>query len=193
MDASSEFDFVVAIGASHGGLSAVRDLLAALPRNLRAPVIVALHGDSNSRLSEVLAFQNAQEVRKLEQGDSLQEGRIHVVPGGRHAYFRHGKLMLSEAVSGKGFRPSIDLLFMTMASEFGRHALGVILSGELKDGMRGAQIIYDLGGRTIVQDPSDAENSSMPNSIIFNDHPETIRSAEDLGTWLGELIGGHMS
>jgi two-component system CheB/CheR fusion protein len=78
---------------------------------------------------------------------------------------------------------------MTLAAEYGDRAIAVVLSGALKDGMRGAQIIYDMGGQTIVQDPREAEHAGMPNSVIFDDHQETVLSAAKLGEWLGNLIG----
>ncbi len=68
-------------------------------------------------------------------------------------------------------------------------AIGVVLSGTMADGMRGAQIIHDVGGKTIVQDPSDAQFPDMPQHVIRRDHPALIEAADELGNWLSDEIG----
>lgn len=181
--------FVVAIGASAGGVTAIIDLLATLPERLDAPVVIAVHSEPASLLKEALQFKSSLNIKSAEDGEMLQSGVIYVVPGAKHAFFRNGDLQLSSVVRDSGFRPSIDALFMSMAAEYGERAIAVVLSGLLKDGMRGAQVIYDMGGRTIVQDPKDAEYASMPQSVIRSDHPNAILTASDLGTWLASQIG----
>lgn len=78
---------------------------------------------------------------------------------------------------------------MTLAAEYGENAVGVVLSGTMNDGMRGAQIIHDVGGQTIVQSPGDADYSSMPMQVIERDHPTKVGDAKALGAWLVEHIG----
>ncbi|UWR21860.1 chemotaxis protein CheB [Sulfitobacter sp. S190] len=181
--------FVVAIGASAGGLTAVVELLRALPEGLNAPIVIAIHSDPSSRLDTVLQAKINLPIVKLETDTKLEAGTVYVVPGATHALFRKGSVRLSEEVSESGFRPSIDALFMTLAAEYQDKAVAVVLSGLLKDGMRGAQVVYDMGGRTIVQNPEDAIYESMPRSVINSDHPAAILSATELGEWLCDLIG----
>lgn len=180
---------VVAVGASAGGLSAINDLLAELPTGLAAPVIVAVHSEPASQLKEALQFRSSLHIKSAQDGEVLENGTVYVVPGAKHAFFRNGTLQLSTIVQDSGFRPSIDALFMSLASEYKQRAIAVVLSGLLKDGMRGAQVIHDMGGRTIVQDPEEAKYSSMPDSVIRGDHPKAIRTASELGTWLVSVIG----
>ena len=183
---------VIAIGASAGGLEALRELLGELPADFPAPIVVAIHSQPESRLIGVLQFDAAKRgmaVRQVSDGDKLQPGMVHVVPGATHAFFRRGGLRLSETVRDSGFRPSIDALFMSLASEYGADAIAVVLSGMMNDGMRGAQVIYDMGGITIVQDPKDADHASMPQNVINADHPREVLSAQDLGIWLRKAIG----
>lgn len=188
-DASAHLKNVVAIGASAGGVRAICDLIKELPDHLDAPIVIAVHSLPDSKLTEVLQATTRLPVKEVEDGDVLQNGCIHVVPGAKHVFFQNGALKLSQLVHDSGFRPSIDALFMTMAAEYGDRAVAVILSGTLKDGMRGAQVVFDVGGRTIVQDPREAAFDGMPNSIIFNDHPEKILPAADLGRWLTKELG----
>ena len=181
---------VIAIGASAGGLQPLRDLLEVLPNDFDAPIVVAIHSAPNSFLTEVLQFAegSGMKVRKVEDGDTLQNGVVHVVPGAKHAFVQNARLRLSGVVRDSGYRPSIDALFMTLASSHGENAVAVVLSGLMNDGMRGAQVIYDMGGTTIVQDPKDAEFAEMPKNVIRADHPRKVLAAEDLGHWLKDLM-----
>jgi len=181
--------FVVAIGASAGGLSAIKDLLAVLPADLDAPVVIGVHSEPASKLKQALEAHSTLNIKSAENGEALETSTVYIVPGARHAFFREGRLWLSEIVEDSGFRPSIDALFMTLAAEYGERAIAVVLSGLLKDGMRGAQVIHDMGGRTIVQDPDDALYASMPSSVIRGDHPKAVRTASELGSWLTSVIG----
>lgn len=189
MTANPAKDYVVAIGASAGGLAAIKDLIAELPDDLDAPIVIGVHSNEASTLTEVLQQVSRLNIKEVVDEDVLEKGWIYVLPGAKHGFFRNGRIYLSEVVRDSGFRPSIDALFITLAAEYGANAIAVVLSGMLKDGMRGAQVIYDMGGQTIVQDPNDAEYMSMPDSIIQSDHPEIVRSATALGTWLAGHIG----
>jgi two-component system chemotaxis response regulator CheB len=182
-------NFIVAIGASAGGLPAVKELLAELPPDLNAPVVIAIHSEPASILRQALEFRSPLNIKTAEDGETLEKSTVYVVPGAKHAFFGGGQLRISSVVRDSGFRPSIDALFMTMAAEYGERAIGVILSGLLQDGMRGAQVVHDMGGRTIVQDPAEALHDSMPNSVIRSDHPKAILSATELGHWLTSVIG----
>jgi two-component system chemotaxis response regulator CheB len=181
--------FIVAIGASAGGLQAIIDLLSSLPARLNAPIVIAVHSEPASKLSEVLQARSQLEICKAEDGDVLQPGTVYILPGATHGFFKDKKLHLSSTVRNSGFRPSIDALFMTMASEYRERAIAVVLSGTMSDGMRGAQIIYDMGGETIVQDPDDAQFPDMPENVIKRDHPTIIAKASALGDWLSSKIG----
>lgn len=181
--------FVVAVGASAGGIEAIRDMIAELPGDLDAPVVIAMHSEPGAKLANVLKFRSSLDIRTAQNGDVLECGTIYVVPGATHAFFRNGRLRLSEIVTDSGFRPSIDALFMTLAAEYGNRGIAVVLSGMLQDGMRGAQVVYDMGGRTVVQDPDEAGEESMPQSVIRNDHPSAVRTAAELGEWLNWTVG----
>lgn len=182
-------EYVVAIGASAGGLDPLREIMRIFPANLNAPIVIAMHSAPGSQLTEILNFGNSLSIVRLEDEQVLECGHIYVVPGAHHAFFKDGRISLSAVVDRSRYRPSIDALFTTLALEYREKAIAVVLSGQLDDGKRGAQIIYDLGGTTIVQCPEDAEFSSMPMSVIAFDHPETAVPAAELAHWLIDKIG----
>ena len=148
------------------------------------PVIIAVHGGSKSRLADVLQFHKKLDVRAAKDGDILRGGVIYVVPGATHAAVKDGHIFLSEPARQAKFRPSIDALFVSLAMEYKQGAIGIVLSGTLNDGMKGAQILYEMGGITIAQDPDDAQFNCMPQSVITHDHPEDVLSAKHIGAWL---------
>lgn len=184
-----EGSYVVALGASAGGLAAILELLGSLPKRLNAPIVIAVHSQPASKLTEALQSKIDLSIREAEDGDELNPGTIYILPGAKHGFFKDAKLRLSDTVRNSGFRPSIDALFMTLASEYGDRSIAVVLSGTMSDGLRGAQIIYDMGGDTIVQDPDDAHFPDMPENVILHNHPSVVASASDLGVWLEKKIG----
>lgn len=189
MNTPPNLKHVIAIGASAGGLEAIINLLSALPAKLAAPIVIAVHSQPASKLAEALRVKTTLPIYEADEVSELRLGTVYVLPGATHGFFKNGKLYLSKTVRDSGFRPSIDALFMTMASEYGDKSIAVVLSGTMTDGMRGAQVIYDMGGETIVQDPEDARFENMPESVINRDHPTVIASASDLGKWISNKVG----
>ena len=180
---------IVVVGASAGGLTAVSELLIELPADYPWPVVVASHSGPKSYLAEALRLRRDMRIaiETATDGMALKGGRAIVLPGATHGLVIGPRLHLSPLVRESGFRPSVDALFMTAAASYGRRAVAVVLSGTMNDGMRGAQVIYDMGGMTIVQDPADAERAEMPQNVIDADHPRRVMSAPDLGSWLAGI------
>lgn len=181
---------IVAIGASAGGLEPLVELLRVLPAKFDAPVVVAVHAPPESLLTEVLEARDTGglTICKAQDGDLLEAGTVYVVPGGTHAFVREDRIEIRAMKRNSGFRPSIDALFMSLAASRGEQAIAVVLSGSMNDGMRGSQMVYDLGGITLVQDPDEADYAEMPQNVIRRDHPRHILKAEELGQWLADLI-----
>ncbi|MDA8870744.1 chemotaxis protein CheB [Rhizobiaceae bacterium] len=178
---------IVVVGCSAGGLKAVVELLRELPATFPIPIVIASHSRPESQL--LAALQLKRDLRLpivgAVDGIRLAGPSVFVLPGATHGLVVRDRLMLSPTVRESGFRPSIDALFMTAAASFQDRTVAVVLSGTMSDGMRGAQVIYDMGGMTIVQDPDDADQAQMPQSVIANDHPRAILAASELGKWLG--------
>jgi two-component system chemotaxis response regulator CheB len=159
---------LVVIGASAGGIEALRTLAAALPQDFPAPICVVVHtspqapGVLDAILSRagVLAAINAVNHQRLEPG------RIYVAPPDFHLIIEPGIVRVTKGPRENRFRPAIDPLFRSAAQVYGPRAIGVILTGSLDDGTDGLWAIKQLGGCAIVQDPDDAMFPSMPQSAI---------------------------
>ena len=179
---------VIAIGGSAGALDAIFELFEEVPVDLPAPIVVGLHSRPESRLFDSLGMRMPHNLRLIEDGDRIEAATVHVIPPARHVFFRGDGLSVSEEVEDSGFRPSIDALFMTLAASHGTRGVGIVLSGLLQDGMRGAQVLYDVGARTLVQDPDGAKFDEMPLSVIRNDHPDAVLPPKELGRWIARTV-----
>jgi two-component system chemotaxis response regulator CheB len=164
---------VVAIGVSTGGPAALAYLLPRLPADLKAAIVVVQHMPEGG-FTEMLARRLAQgcglDVREARDGDALRDGQVLVAPGGRHLRVGrrpHGALALvggGEPVCGH--RPSADVLFHSVAEEFGSRGMGVLLTGMGEDGAAGLQAIREALGQTLAQDEESSVVFGMPRAAI---------------------------
>lgn len=156
----------VVIGASAGGVEALRVLLAALPATLGAPVIVVLHIGSEARWAWATVFAGcALEVREAEDKEPARPGMIYVAPPDYHLLLdRSGVLTLSLDEPVHFARPSIDVLFDAAAWALGAGVLGILLTGANEDGARGLAAIHRAGGACWVQAPETAAVDVMPRA-----------------------------
>ena len=161
---------IIVIGASAGGLEALQKLVAGLPENLPAAVMVVLHRtpEQDSYLPQILRRAGNLPAADAWDGESIQKGRIYVAPPDRHLLIEDGALRLVRGPKENHTRPAIDPLFRTAAREFGPRVVGVVLSGTLYDGTAGLFDIKRGGGLAVVQDPQEALFPGMPESAIGN-------------------------
>jgi two-component system, chemotaxis family, protein-glutamate methylesterase/glutaminase len=180
---------VVVVGASAGGVEALRLMVAGLPPDLPAAVLIVLHvpRSSPSALPSILARATALAVQPAVDGEPLRHGRIYVAPADRHLLIIDNQTRLSRGPSENGHRPAIDPLFRSAARAFGPRVVGVVLSGSRDDGAAGLAVIADRGGTTIVQDPADAVFSSMPRAAIELTSPDHVVPATRIGPLLSEI------
>jgi two-component system chemotaxis response regulator CheB len=159
---------VVAIGASAGGVVALPAILSALPPGFPAAVVIVVHlaPHRQSLLRSVLARTSSLPVREASSGDVIRRGVVYVAPPATHLVLVGGKLILTEALPVHFARPSVDVLFNSVAVACGARAVGVILTGAGIDGASGLSAIKRAGGRTIVQDPSSADHAGMPSAAL---------------------------
>ena len=157
---------VIVIGASAGGVEALRLLVRDLPADLAAPVAVVLHVGAQSILPELLAAVGPLPAHHAENGEALQPGTIYVAPPGRHLLVHDDHLMLRRGARENLARPAIDPLFRSAAASFGAGTIGVVLTGSLNDGTAGLVAIKHCGGTTIVQEPLEANYPDMPLSAL---------------------------
>jgi two-component system chemotaxis response regulator CheB len=158
---------IIAIGASHGGVDALRSLIAGLPEDFAVPIVVVLHvGARRSILPSLLQAVDGLTASHAMDGEPIRPGHIHVAPPDHHLLVEDGHLRLSRGPRENWARPAIDPLFRSVAAAYGHDAIGVILTGSLNDGSAGLFEIERRGGIAIVQDPAEAEDPSMPRSAL---------------------------
>ncbi len=158
---------LVVIGASAGGVAALRKLSAELPADFGAPVLIVLHiGAHESLLPELIAADCALDVSRAVDGEALKAGTIRIAPPDLHLTVDDGVARLMRSPKENFARPAIDALFRSAALDFDSHVIGVILTGMLDDGTAGLQAIKCAGGIAVVQDPRDAIEPSMPASAL---------------------------
>lgn len=182
-------DKVVVIGASAGGLDALKRVLGKLPADFPAPVLVVMHiGARESILPALLRKVCALQVRHARDGEHLAQPMILVAPPDRHLMVeRDGPLGCVRLTSGameNYTRPAIDPLFRSAAAAYGPGATGVILTGYLDDGTAGLQAIKACGGIAVVQDPADAFADGMPTSALEQVAVDYVLKLDDIGDML---------
>ena len=155
---------VACVGASWGGLAALTELVAALPKTFPLPVAVVQH---RSRHADNLLAGLLQDVAHLrvidvEDKEPLEPGTIYIAPANYHMMVEKGHLSLTTDPLVRFSRPSIDVTFMSAADAYPGATLGIVLTGANDDGSRGLRHIVDRGGKAIVQDPATAESATMP-------------------------------
>jgi two-component system chemotaxis response regulator CheB len=138
---------------------------------LDSPIVVVMHRGPQqvSRLAQVIARHCALPVKEAAPMDALTPGHVYLAPPGVHLVVDDGQLDLDRSGKVSFARPSIDVLFESVAKAYGGRAVGVILSGAGADGARGLQAIRAAGGVTIVQDPAEARFSRLPEAAIAAD------------------------
>jgi two-component system, chemotaxis family, protein-glutamate methylesterase/glutaminase len=175
---------LVAIGASAGGIEALRIVLPMLPPEIPAAVAIVLHRSAShdgDRLRTVLSANVRLPVSVADDGALIQPGRIALCPGGVHLVAERGRFRLTTEAHENGSRPAVDVLFRSVAATCGPRAVGVILSGTLDDGTAGLATIKAAGGFAVVQDPRDATFAGMPANAIENVAVDAIAPAGQLG------------
>jgi two-component system, chemotaxis family, protein-glutamate methylesterase/glutaminase len=166
----------VAIGASAGGVQALKTIVGALPADLPAAVFVVLHLDPNRRslLPTLLAASTALRVPAVLDGGAVESGSIYVAVPDRHLLVSDGRVRLGVSAPVHFVRPSVDCLFESIAFGWRTAAVAVVLTGNGVDGASGIAAIKRRGGCTIVQDPCDADFPSMPRAAIATGLVDTV-------------------
>ena len=159
---------VVVIGASAGGIEALRELIAGLPADFPAAIAVVLHTSPQSPgiLHDILTRSGHLEAVSPQDRDRLRAACIYVALPDFHLLIEPGRVRVARGPKENRFRPAVDPLFRSAAQVYGPNAIGVVLTGSLDDGTAGLWAIKQLGGVAIVQDPDDALFPGMPQNAI---------------------------
>ena len=157
---------IVAIGASRGGLAVLELLLRRLPARCGCPIVIVQHrgSDDESRLAAILQGFTALRVIEPEDKQPLEAGCVYLAPPGYHLLVERAWLSLSVDPPVLFARPSIDVLFESVADSYGADAVVIMMTGASADGAAGAAAVKSAGGRVFVQDPKTAESPIAPRA-----------------------------
>jgi two-component system, chemotaxis family, protein-glutamate methylesterase/glutaminase len=184
---------VVAIGASTGGPAAIVQILRALPRGLPVPVFFVLHIDEpfGAAFAEWLEHQTPHRVSYAcdrQPVDSLR-GQVIMAPPGRHLTVAGARLHLSSDPPRHSCRPSVDVLFESLAADRGTEVLGCLLTGMGRDGAAGLLAIRQAGGFTIAQDENTSVIYGMPREAVMLNAARMVLPLDQIGPQIVQLLG----
>lgn len=187
---------IIAIGVSTGGPNALQYLLSQIPADFPAAFVIVQHMPEGftdmfaRRLDECCAL----DIQEAKSGDLLIAGRVLICPGNHHLMVRRmprGEMVvLSDTQPINGHRPSVDVLFHSVAQEFGLTAVGIIMTGMGEDGAEGLGAIKAAGGMTIAQSEETCVVSGMPRAAILKGYANMVLPLEGLGAYLVAQYGG---
>ncbi|HWO19930.1 MAG TPA: chemotaxis protein CheB [Kofleriaceae bacterium] len=180
---------VVGVGASAGGLDALRQLFARVPTDTGFAFVVLQHLPPSQcgQLAALLATSTAMPVIDIETGHRVERNTVLVVPPHTDAHMHRGALMLRAGKAGARPRLPIDGLFRSLAEVLGDRAIGIVLSGTAHDGTEGLRAIHAAGGLVLVQEPSTAQFDEMPRSAIAAGVAALVLSPARLAEELGAI------
>jgi two-component system, chemotaxis family, protein-glutamate methylesterase/glutaminase len=167
---------IVVIGASRGGLDAVRTIIESLPRDCGAAFALVFHvGRGPNLVPEILNWRGRLLALFGRDGDPFIPGRIYVAPSDCHMVLSPpGCIHLDRGARVHNTRPAVDPLFESAAKLYGERVVGVVLSGRGTDGAAGLHCIKSHGGLPLVQDPAEAPSPQMPAAAKAADEPEVL-------------------
>jgi two-component system chemotaxis response regulator CheB len=184
---------VVAIGISTGGPQALEFLLAQLPPDFPGTIVVVQHMPEGftdmfaRRLDELCSLR----VKEAQSGDLLQAGRVLICPGSRHMRLKHLTMgdivVLNDDARVNGHRPSVDVLFNSVAEEFGPQAVAAIMTGMGDDGAEGLGAVKRAGGMTIAQSEESCVVFGMPKAAIERGYATRVVALDVLSNTLQAL------
>lgn len=180
---------IVVIGASAGGIDALRTLVKNLPRDLPASIFVVIHfpAFSTSVLPDILSRSGPIHAVQARDRQRIERGKIYVAKPDAHLLVDEGVIRMTRGPLENHTRPSIDPLFRSAAHSYGERVVGVILSGTLFDGTAGLASIKQAGGIAIVEDPREAAFDSMPRSAIANVDIDHVLPIDGIAAKICEL------
>jgi two-component system chemotaxis response regulator CheB len=179
------------IGGSAGSLDVIIHMLPWLDKRIGYAVVIVIHRRANqdSLLSDILAMKTDWTVKEAEEKEALQGGHIYIVPSDYHLLIESDHTFsLDDSEKVNYSRPSIDVTFDAAAETYGNKLVAVLLSGANADGVEGMKRIKQLGGTCIVQSPSSAEVSYMPEQAIRHVPVDHVVNGDELGAFVNRLL-----
>lgn len=180
---------LIVMGASLGGVAALKVLLQGLQAEFAIPIVIVQHRHRSSKngIVEFLQCYSKLNVKEVEDKDEIAAGWIYLAPADYHLLVEPHHFVLSTDEPVSYARPSIDVLFESAADAHGEQTVGVVLTGANQDGTAGAAAIKARGGKVIVQDPTNAECAVMPASVLAQTKVDWILPLNQIASQLNAL------
>lgn len=180
---------IIVIGASAGGLEALKKIVQSLPPGMDASIFIVWHMSPDVRgiMPDILNKLNTIYAAHAIDREPIKPNRIYVAPPDHHLLIEEGWVRVTRGPKENHFRPAVDPLFRSAAYTYGNRVIGVILSGALDDGTAGLWRIKHNGGVAIVQEPADAEVPSMPENALREVEIDLCVPATDIAALLIKL------
>jgi two-component system chemotaxis response regulator CheB len=180
---------ILVVGASAGGIEALKAVCGSLPADLSAAVFVAVHlaASGPDLLPGILTRAGPLPAIHPEDLQPIEPRRIHVAPPDHHLLVKDGYVRVVRGPRENGHRPAVDPLFRSAAVAYGPRVIGVVLTGALDDGTAGLAAIKSRGGLAVVQDPLEARYPSMPQNAIRNVRVDHRARLAEMGPLLARL------
>jgi two-component system chemotaxis response regulator CheB len=184
---------IIVVGTSWGGLSALHQLIAGLPRDFAIPVVAVQHRHRRSGqiLTSLLQDRTSLGVCEVEDKAPIRAGNVYIAPPDYHLLIDRGFFSLSTDEPVHYSRPSIDVTFVSAADTYGDRSVGVVLTGANADGSRGLKRIADRGGLALVQSPDTAESAAMPAAAIRAVPSARVLTIQEIAATLSGLPMAH--
>jgi two-component system CheB/CheR fusion protein len=181
-DVQNEPLYIVGMGASAGGLEALEEFFQNMPPDTGIEFVLVPHLDPTHKalMAELLQRATSMKVSEIEDGTKVEPNQIYVIPPNKDMTIMHGVLQLLEPTMPRGIKMPIDFFFRHLASDQGEKSIAIILSGMGTDGTLGLKAIKEKLGTVMVQDPSSAKYSGMPQSAINTNLADYVAPAHDL-------------
>jgi two-component system chemotaxis response regulator CheB len=180
----------VVIGASAGALEALSIILPGLPADYGLPVCVVVHLPPNKKslLTDLFQTKCCVKVREADDKEPICAGTVYFAPPGYHLLIERDKsLSLSNDEPVLYSRPSVDVLFESAADAYGPGLIGIVLTGANQDGARGLKAVAEAGGTVIVQSPSGAHSSAMPEAALAACPGAQVLSLAEIAVFLRDV------
>lgn len=181
--------FIVAVGASAGGLEALEQFFSACPTDTGLPFVVIQHlsPDHKSMMADLLSRYTSMPIKLVTEGMAIRPNHVYLIPAGTIMRVVGGHFVLTKKQPHVLSLP-IDIFFTSLAAEYGAKSIGVILSGTGSDGTRGAFVVNEAGGFLLAQSPQEAKFNGMPNSVVATGLVDDVLSAKGARNQLLTII-----
>jgi two-component system chemotaxis response regulator CheB len=182
---------LIVIGASSGGIDALKVIVGGLPAALPAAVLVVVHmsPDSPRVIADILNRAGPLPCQYAQDQEVIRQGHLYLAPPNNHLLVEPGRLRVMRGPRENRVRPAVDPLFRTAAVAYGARTVGVILTGDLNDGTAGLIAVKRAGGIALVQDPADALYPSMPQSAMRAVEVDDVVPLAQMASLLCQVAG----